>query len=598
MNRLPIFVAIVATITIAVIALGTLPSDDGGEDGDQSDGEIFSGPYVNNVDMGSLIPVSGSSDPNDPTITYRAVAREGFQFLYWTDSEGEIISDNPSMTFPAYQDRTERAVFEWGGTRSIEIEWHPPEFLDDGISFDMTCKMNLSLSSFDWDESISDMSIQRGATVRDPSPASLLTNGGVIEAIIGELEPYMEGLTNLQRAMVVLSFVQDAIDYDSDLNLYGTEEFWATPSESLFLGYGDCEDGAILFVSIASAMGMDCGFVTFDSDHAGTKGTGHMSIAVALADGENISGTNTATFIVDGVTYAYGETAVDPVQMGNIHPMFGILGSSYAISDGMWTHITHSESGFHADSTLSIGTDNPTGVIVYGESADRTVHLGVGEMFVYRAEVSGVVRGSYAIGSGMADEGGFLIWNANSMTLSGSPASAGVFQVTLVAYNNLTSDSQDIVLIVSEPSYGSSSEPPDILMDVGDSFCYRPETTIPSTIDASGNGLRSSGGFLDWDAETNTLSGTASESGVYEITLESTSTVGPEQKTYQRIVLIVDSSNGTEPSDHYLVYGDGIWTVEKVNKEVEENENDNRILIVCTLIVTIFAALIIARGLI
>ena len=131
MNKpLAVVIAVIAVAVVAVLAIGGLGSDNGETDppDETTDtmGTISVGPCVNNIDMGSLEPVSGSydiSDPDNPTITYRAVAKQGFQFLCWTNSEGNYITDNPSMTFPADRDRVSVAGGLEGGTRSVELLW-------------------------------------------------------------------------------------------------------------------------------------------------------------------------------------------------------------------------------------------------------------------------------------------------------------------------------------------------------------------------------------------------------------------------------------------------------------------------------------------
>lgn len=517
-----VVIAVIAVAVIAVLAYGALDSEngDGSSDGpitNENGGTISVGPFVSNIDMGALIPVTESYDITDldnPTITYRAVARQGYQFLYWTDSDGGYVTDNPSMTFAADENRDYTAVFDYAGTRSVEVLWYMPVFGSEGVSFGTDPeRLTLSISSIDWYDSI-ESDAQRQGTVRIPSPVALLTDDGVVADIVEQLQPYAEGLTNLQKAMVVLAFVQDAIDYETDWNLYDHEEFWATPMESLFLGYGDCEDGAILFVSIASAMGIDCGFVTFDSDRYGTDGTGHMSIAIALENDEHITGADVATFVVDDVTYAYGETAVDPVEIDNVHPMFGMLGSSYSIADGLWTHIVYSDGTFIAESTLNIGNgERSTGRIVYGDSF---------------------------------------------------------------------------------------SNPPAVPMRVGDGFSYTPETTLPATFVATGDGMAENGGFLHWNDATRTLSGTAVSPGTYTVVLTATTVEGPEQTAVQTVTLVVEEASADSgSSDHYLIYGDGVWNVESTESgtqntdtEADDGSDDTMLYIMVALIVV--AGIIIA----
>lgn len=516
-----VVIAVIAVAVIAVLVYGALDSEGGDEGTDgpitnENGGTISVGPFVNDINMGSLVPVTESydvTDPDNPTITYRAVARQGYQFLYWTDHDGNYVTDDPSMTFAADEDRDCTAVFDYAGTRAVEILWYMPVFGSDGVSFgDEPERVSLSISSIDWYDSI-ESDIQREGTVRAPSPVALLTDDGAVADIVEQLGPYTEGLTNLQKAMVVLSFVQDAIDYETDWNLYDRKEFWATPMESLFLGYGDCEDGAILFVSIASAMGIDCGFVTFESDRYGTEGSGHMSVAIALEDDEHITGTDVATFVVDGVTYAYGETAVDPAAIDNVHPMFGILGSAYSISDGLWTHILYSGGSFSAESTLHIGNgETPTGRIVYGDSY---------------------------------------------------------------------------------------SDPPAVPMRVGDGFSYTPETTLPATFVATGDGMAENGGFLTWDDATRTLSGTAVSPGTYTVILTATTVEGPVQAAVQTVTLVVGEASDGGSSDHYLIYGDGVWNVESTesgnqNTDTEADDERDGTMLYVVIVLAIIAAAIIA----
>ena len=106
-----------------------------------------------------------------------------------------------------------------------------------------------------------------------------------------------------------------------------------------------------------SRMGLDVGFVAFEDARMG-----HMSAAVALDDGETAHGN--AVFEVDGVRYAYVETAID-----NAHSDVGQLSSAYRITDGNWTRVTYdSETGeYIGDSTVPIGTGTVTGApMIYG----------------------------------------------------------------------------------------------------------------------------------------------------------------------------------------------------------------------------------------
>lgn len=57
-----------------------------------------------------------------------------------------------------------------------------------------------------------------------------------------------------------------SIEYVTDMEATGYAENWSTPCETLINGYGDCEDHAILFVSLCTALGFDCIFL-FEPEH-------------------------------------------------------------------------------------------------------------------------------------------------------------------------------------------------------------------------------------------------------------------------------------------------------------------------------------------
>ena len=128
------------------------------------------------------------------------------------------------------------------GNFVVEYHWQMPVFDSDGSDVVTEEVFTMAIDSADWDASIHDDSIQRRAGNGTNVPSDLVMNDGAVKAIAEYLEPKLSGLTNMQRAIVVMCFVQDAIDYETDSSQYGKEEFWATPLETVFSGRGDCED--------------------------------------------------------------------------------------------------------------------------------------------------------------------------------------------------------------------------------------------------------------------------------------------------------------------------------------------------------------------
>ncbi len=55
----------------------------------------------------------------------------------------------------------------------------------------------------------------------------------------------------------IYSWVGENINYELDSDIYGTEEYWQFPYETLALKTGDCEDQAFLLASLARASGVE-----------------------------------------------------------------------------------------------------------------------------------------------------------------------------------------------------------------------------------------------------------------------------------------------------------------------------------------------------
>ena len=438
-------------------------------DGEGTDGAGdygYTAPGVNDRSMGHLRVVDATTG-GIPLVTYIAVPEPGYQFDRWEDLEGNFLSSSAGLTFPVFSDKRAVAVFSEASVRTIELSWHMPVFGADGMTFDPEeSTITIAISTLDYQASIADPDIQRSGTLRSPSPAALLSDDGAVLAVADQLRPYMEGMSTFQKSFVILSFVQDAIGYSLDRDQYGQEEFWATPMETLYSGYGDCEDTALLFVSLASMFGIETGFVTFESDVQGNPGTGHMSVAVALTEGASITGTDTATFTVDGVEYAYGETAADfaPGDELDKRPLFGMLGVSYDIGMGKWTAVHYDpETGFTADSYLSIGIDRrSSGTVVYGAGFEDppALDMTVGNSISYQP-VLNLPSEVSASGEGLHSEGGFLFWDPVTDTLYGTASEPGVYSVELTAVwtspeGGLTQTAYQNVVINVLPSGGEA----------------------------------------------------------------------------------------------------------------------------------------------
>lgn len=108
--------------------------------------------------------------------------------------------------------------------------------------------------------------VLRCGTVYVPAPIGLVDpDDPYVVGIAGHIGLVTDGCGDDVKARAALNFVQTAIDYRSDAELYGCEEFWAAPVETLYLRAGDCEDTAVLLCSILGAMGLDWVMLDFPS---------------------------------------------------------------------------------------------------------------------------------------------------------------------------------------------------------------------------------------------------------------------------------------------------------------------------------------------
>ena len=110
-----------------------------------------------------------------------------------------------------------------------------------------------------------------------------------------------EGMTNLQRANFVLSFVQQCIDYELDSDYCAKSDYWKYPYETLYDGRGDCEDSTILYCALMKSMGYDSAILLYVGEEY--VGRGHASAGIAM---DSVPGGT--YYEKDGKNYYYCET--------------------------------------------------------------------------------------------------------------------------------------------------------------------------------------------------------------------------------------------------------------------------------------------------
>ncbi len=341
-SRLVAVLAIVAVAVVAVFVLLPHGNEDSGSDG--YGGEEIASPEVVGEEYGTVVLISES----DGKARYRAVPSLG-AFIGWFDGTRYLSSDN-ELSRASFDGIS--AMFAESTVKTVSYSWSSPLFATDGSESELRAErtFTLEIPRTDYYRSISS-DVGRQATYADPMPVHRLCDDDVVDATVAYLGSLMAGQNDYQKASVLLAFVQAVIGYKSDWEQYGAIEFWTTPMETLYSGYGDCEDTAALYVNLAVRLGLDAGFVAFEDPVMG-----HMSAAVAVGD---VGG---ASFVIDGVRYTYVETALD-----GVYKPVGFLSSSLKISDGKWTSVSHDDSGYTAGKTVPIGVSSTgTQITIYG----------------------------------------------------------------------------------------------------------------------------------------------------------------------------------------------------------------------------------------
>ena len=121
----------------------------------------------------------------------------------------------------------------------------------------------------------------------------------------------------------ILSFVQLAADYAYDSDKFSQDEYWQYPIETLYRGYGDCEDTSILASAIYNYLS------TVDGPDAYILGAAVLLLPGHAMVGVNVNGgVGPGAYSIEIGTSAYytGETTIDDL---NIKYRIGYLGEDY-----------------------------------------------------------------------------------------------------------------------------------------------------------------------------------------------------------------------------------------------------------------------------
>lgn len=424
----PIYIiAIVMTVAVLAVTVDSI-MDGSAERTEQPEvitGSDFPAIQINNPQWGGI----EVRNFDGMEVIYEAVPTEGHVFVAWLDEDGRAISNADTISSVTIAGRTitaEFAVGESGGSTTT-YSWMMPVYEGNSVSYhEETFTLFISDSQY---EKAHSADYHRRAVSGNVylTPWELCIEDPAVTAIVDYLEGKTVGMTDLQKANLILKFVQGSVEYRTDSKLYGTEEWWATPLETMYNRAGDCEDTSILFCSVAAKMGMDCGLVGFSYSDPVRSTYGHMGAAVRLGI---VPPEGASTFTNNAGTYFFCETTNDDdLGVLRYNQSLGV----YLINDGTWTRIGYSDGSYTHEITVSIGTNYTTSSGgIYGSSFDEppTVPLSVGDSFTYRP-MTNLPSVFTATGDGLASEGGFLTFDGT--TLTGTVSETGDYTVVIEA---------------------------------------------------------------------------------------------------------------------------------------------------------------------
>lgn len=88
---------------------------------------------------------------------------------------------------------------------------------------------------------------------RDPR-TFIFDRSSILEKVVNKYK--LQGRNHNETMQRILLFVMDHLKYTGDQETKKQQEFWQNPEDTITLGKGDCEDGAILIKSLSLIAGV------------------------------------------------------------------------------------------------------------------------------------------------------------------------------------------------------------------------------------------------------------------------------------------------------------------------------------------------------
>lgn len=164
---------------------------------------------------------------------------------------------------------------------------------------------------FDFDISVGDVDAHSGDDFLRMVYSSITTprfavSDPVIDSLMDVLDERMKGMSDVEKADALLDFVYMNTWFKTDEDLFGYREYVQYPSETLFLGMGDCEDLSLLLYTLYIKSGLDAVLIHCND---------HESVGVAVdKPGASVSFRGTEYIVAEPTSsYGVGQFPLDDV---------------------------------------------------------------------------------------------------------------------------------------------------------------------------------------------------------------------------------------------------------------------------------------------
>ena len=122
------------------------------------------------------------------------------------------------------------------------------------------------------------------------------------QALLTQLVPYLEGLSETQALNLLLHFVQNSLSYQTDQQQFSYENYLFA-GETLHYPYADCEDRAVFYAYLVKNL--------LGKDVVGLQYDGHIATAVAVQS--KVAGD---TFQINGKSYVVADPTFINAKIG------------------------------------------------------------------------------------------------------------------------------------------------------------------------------------------------------------------------------------------------------------------------------------------